>query len=54
MKKIILCTWCINGIRSHGEDVYVGNEVDYNEEDTHRCEFCGEYDEDEALYECMI
>ncbi len=58
MKKIILCTWCINGLRSHGEKVFVGDEIDYDEYyDEHgctRCEFCGEEDSDEQLYECMI
>ena len=53
MKKIILCSWCINGFRSHGEEVYVGSEIDYDEYDGNaKCEFCEE--DDDELYECII
>lgn len=47
MKKIHLCAWCINGIRSHGETVYIGDEV----EET-KCDFCDE--EDDEVYECIL
>ena len=50
MKKIILCSWCIRGIQSHGETVYVGDEVT----DDAKCEFCDEDDTDEVYFECVI
>lgn len=51
MKKIILCSWCIRGIQSHGEPVYVGSEID--DTDT-KCEFCEEDDPDEEYFECVF
>ena len=45
MKKIWLCAWCINGLCSHGEKIYQGNEIDERE-----CEECGEID---TCYECI-
>ena len=57
MKKINLCTWCINGIRSHGEKVYVGDEIDYDEYfETHGkeavCEWCNEAEVE--IHECIF
>lgn len=48
---IILCDHCIEAIRSHGEVVYKGKEVDKQDEDV-RCEWCE--DEDVVLYECIF
>ena len=45
MKKIWLCAWCINGLCSHGEKIYQGNEIDERE-----CEECREID---TCYECI-
>lgn len=50
MKKVVICPWCIQGIRSHGIDVYVGCEVE--SEDNKACESCGEMDD--TLVECII
>ena len=49
MKKMVLCSWCINGIRSHGEKVYVGDQIDEG-----TCEFCDEDDAEECYFECVI
>ena len=51
MKKICLCSWCINGIRSHGEKIYVGDPID-DYENNPECEWCNE-DIDE-LFECVF
>ena len=51
MKKIILCSWCINGIRSHGENVFVGDTIDYDDTKA-KCEWCD--DDESELYECVF
>lgn len=56
MKRINLCPRCICGIRSHGEPLYVGSEIDYDEfyEEHHteaKCDFC---DEESEIYECIL
>ena len=57
MKKICICTWCINGIRSHGEKIYVGDEIDYDEYfEEHgkeaTCDICDELAE--QIFECVF
>ena len=52
MKKIILCNWCIQGNRSHGELIFVGDPID--PEEYTKCEMCGEDSVDEELFECVI
>ena len=52
-----MCRNCIDAIRSRGEKIYVGSEVDYDEYlDEHgtapTCDWCE--DEDVALYEVII
>ena len=46
MKKWILCEYCIEAIRSHGEKIFVGEmisqDIDYDEE---KEEWVSEYDE---------
>ena len=49
MKKAKICMWCINGFRSHGEPVCVGEQAS---SDTEMCELCQE--EGEELYECIL
>ena len=39
-KKICLCSWCIQGIRSHGEKLFVGDEI--SEDENPKCEMCDE------------
>jgi len=41
------CAWCVEGIKSHGEELFV--KANY-EEGT--CESCG--DEDVELYDCVF
>jgi len=47
MKKICLCTYCIEGLRSHGEKIFVSDITHYDG----ICEWCGEEDD---VDECMI
>lgn len=52
-----LCPRCIDAIRSRGEKVFVGTEIDYDEyRETHgeeaTCDWCGE--EDVELREVII
>ena len=54
--KWILCRNCIDAIKSRGEKIYVGDEIDVDcwEEDNNvkaKCEWCDE--EDTPLYECI-
>lgn len=56
-KTIRLCKNCIGAIKSRGEMVYIGNEVDYDLfEDEHGteadCEWCEEVGGE--LYECIF
>lgn len=44
MKKTNLCTWCIQGLRSHGIKIYVGDCTES------KCDDCGEEDD---VYECV-
>ena len=57
MKKIHICNWCIQGLRSHGEKFYIGDLVDQDEyEETNgtlpHCDECGVVDEE--LWEAII
>ena len=36
MRNIVLCPWCVQGLRSHGEIIYVGDITE------RPCEECGE------------
>ena len=45
MKKKNLCVWCINGLKSHGMKIYVGDPIEA------KCDDCGEEDDD--VYECI-
>ena len=48
---IRLCECCIAAIRSRGEKVFVGEEIDQEDEDNLlTCEWCE--DENDELYEC--
>lgn len=47
-----LCEYCIAALRSHGENVHVGDPVDTNA--WHTCEFCNETDFDIVLYDCIL
>lgn len=47
MRKLVLCPWCIQGLKSHGENIYVG---DYSEKP---CEECGEEVPSEERRECI-
>ena len=53
-KRILLCAYCIDAIRSRGESVYQG-ELDMDagaaEETGTTCEWCDEIDD---LYECLF
>lgn len=44
MKKVNLCSWCIQGLTSHGIKIYVGSYVEA------KCDECGEED---AVCECI-
>lgn len=46
MKKICLCTYCIEGIRSHGEKIYVSNITYCNS----ICDWCKEEDDVDECY----
>ena len=47
-----LCKYCIQAIRSRGERLFVGAEVEFDEDDpkTYTCQWCGEED---TIYECI-
>ena len=51
--KWILCKHCIAAIKSRGEKLYVGDEIDVDcwEDEKPKCEWCDE--EDTILYECI-
>ena len=52
LERVLLCDYCIQGIQSHGENVWVGREAyDYGEagEENVCCEWCKEID---TLYDC--
>ena len=56
--KICLCDNCIEAIKSRGELIFVGPEVDSYESETYydenaptKCKWCGEED---TLYECIV
>ena len=48
MRRIYLCPWCISGLRSHAEKIYVGDWVG-----DRKCEICGAEGEDENVAECL-
>lgn len=51
---MLLCSYCIEADRSHGERIYKGEmiyDLDKSEEYNIPCEECGEYDD---LYDCKI
>lgn len=52
IKPILLCRYCIDAIRSRGEEVYVGNTIffDLEPEEMWHCEWCEEESDD--LYKC--
>lgn len=57
MKRICLCGYCIEAIRSHGDLVLVGEclDTDIDDDDSElppRCEWC--YEDDPDVYECYI
>ena len=50
-KTHVLCSWCIQGIRSHGDKVWVGDLVT---DDDAVCDICKEEaNPDEPLYEVI-
>jgi len=54
MQVNLLCNYCIESIRSHGEPVYKGElKYDYEESvlENVKCEHCNEHDD---LYECKL
>ena len=63
MSKVLLCMDCIEAIRSRGERVFVGDEVerwDLENPDDFKCGWCGddylmgdEPQDDDVLYECV-
>ena len=50
-KRLCICDYCIQAIRSHGEEIFVGDRVS-SEEENLKCEFCDE--EDDELFECLF
>lgn len=46
MHKMNLCSWCIQGLRSHGLRIYVGDYVEA------KCDECEEYDD--TVNECIV
>lgn len=53
-KRICLCEYCVEAIRSRGEKVFVGGQVltlEESEDEDKPCEWCGEHDN---LYGCII
>ena len=52
MKKEKICSWCIQGLKNHGEKIYVGDLIDPNDYETEPyCDECGCIDEE--LYEVI-
>lgn len=51
-KRLCICDYCIQAIRSHGEEILVGDRV-YSEEEDLKCDFCNEDDFDE-LFNCLV
>lgn len=54
-KRLHICDWCIGGMRSHGEEIFVGDRLFswQIEEENLKCDFCNEDDFDE-LFNCLI
>ncbi len=51
---MLLCSYCIQAIKSHGEKILVGDQeftCEEAEEQKITCDFCGEYDD---FYDCEI
>ena len=47
MKKICLCAYCIEGLRSRGEKIFVSDITHYDS----ICNWCGVEDD---VYECLM
>ena len=52
MKKMCICWYCIQAIRSHGEKVYIGDPIENQDNDPLVCDWCD--DEAEELYEVIL
>ena len=54
-KRLHICDWCIGGMRSHGEEIFVGERLFswQIEEENLKCDFCNEDDFDE-LFNCLV
>lgn len=54
-KRLHICDWCIGGMRSHGEEIFVGDRLFswQIEEENLKCDFCNEEDFDE-LFNCLV
>ena len=48
MRKVNLCPWCIQGLSSHMERIFVGPPI---ETEDGKCDICGE--EPDGLTECL-
>lgn len=54
-KRLCICDYCIQAIRSHGEEIFVGDRLFswQIKEENLKCDFCDEEYFDE-LFNCLI
>ena len=54
-KRLCICDYCIGGMTSRGEEIFVGDRVFswQIEEENLKCDFCNEEDFDE-LFNCLV